>query len=200
MDEFLTFLLLAIGLSFDSFAVSVSCGIMRNEIRFKQAVVIAFFLALFQAAFPVLGWLVGISLSHLISGIDHWIAFFLLLFIGLRMIMEGIRKMETIKDLNPLKFKVMIGLAIATSIDALAVGISFGFLEIHFIYPVLIIGIVTFLAAMLGMLFGKHISGEKSHRSIIIGGIILILIGLKILIEHIGEIQESGLSILSVIR
>lgn len=188
MNEFLTFLILAIGLSFDSFAVSVSCGIMKNEIRFRQAVVIAFFLALFQAIFPVLGWLVGISLSQLISGIDHWIAFFLLLFIGVRMIIEGIRKMETIKNFNPLNIKVMIGLAIATSIDALAVGISFGFLEVHIIFPVLIIGGVTFLAAMLGMLFGKKISGEKSHRSIIVGGIILILIGLKILVEHIGEV------------
>lgn len=177
-------MLLAIGLSFDSFAVSVTCGIMKKEIRFSQAIIIAGSLAFFQALFPLIGWFIGKSLHSHIASIDHWIAFSLLTIIGLRMIIEGSLKMETIKEVNPMKWNVIIGLSIATSVDALAVGLSFGFLEISMIYPVLIIGSVTFLAAMLGMLFGKNISGEKSHRSIIIGGVILILIGLKILFEH----------------
>lgn len=184
MTEFITFLLLAIGLSFDSFAVSVTCGIMKKEIRFTEALVVAGSLAFFQALFPLIGWFIGKSLHYHIASIDHWIAFALLSIIGVRMIIEGARKMETIKEVNPMKWNVLIGLSIATSIDALAVGLSFGFLEISMIYPVFIIGAVTFLAAMLGMLFGKNISGEKSHRSIIIGGVILILIGVKILFEH----------------
>jgi manganese efflux pump family protein len=184
LTEFITFLLLAIGLSFDSFAVSVTCGIMKKEIMFSQAIVVAGSLAFFQALFPLIGWFIGKSLHYLITSIDHWIAFGLLTIIGIRMIIEGARKMETIKEVNPMKWNVLIGLSIATSIDALAVGLSFGFMEINMVYPVFIIGAVTFLAAMLGMLFGKNISGEKSHRSIIIGGVILILIGLKILFEH----------------
>lgn len=184
LTEFITFLLLAIGLSFDSFAVSVTCGIMKKEIRFSQALVVAGSLAFFQALFPLIGWFIGKSLQSFLDNLDHWIAFALLTIIGIRMIIEGARKMEIIKEINPLRWNVILGLSVATSIDALAVGLSFGFLEVNMVYPVFIIGAVTFLAAMLGMLFGKNISGEKSHRSIIVGGVILVLIGLKILFEH----------------
>ena len=177
--------MLAIGLSFDSFAVSVSCGIMRKEIKFRQAVIVAFSLAFFQALFPVLGWWIGKSLHTLLAGVDHWIAFILLLIIGVRMIIEGLRKADEPKMFNPLHAKVLLGLSIATSIDALAVGLTFGFWEVNILLPVVIIGSVTFLAAMLGMLFGKNISGEKSHRSIVVGGVILILIGFKVLAEHL---------------
>lgn len=186
ISEFLIFFLLAISLSFDTFAVSVSCGIIKKEIRFSQALVIAASLAFFQALFPLIGWIIGTSIHSMLSGFDHWIAFILLLIIGIRMIWEGVHYHEKPITYNPMNWKVMIGLSVATSIDALAVGLSFGFLEVRTIYPLLIIGSVTFLAAMLGMLFGKKISGEKSHRAIIIGGIILILIGLKIVVEHIG--------------
>ncbi len=184
--EFPTFFLLAIGLSFDSFAISVSCGIIKKDIRFSQAIVIAASLAFFQALFPLIGWLIGTSLHSLLSGFDHWIAFVLLSIIGVKMIWEGANYHEKPITYNPMNWKVIIGLSVATSIDALAVGLSFGFLEVRAIYPLLIIGSVTFLAAMLGMLFGKNISGEKSHRAIIFGGIILILIGLKIVVEHLG--------------
>lgn len=183
-NQFITFILLGIGLSFDSFAVSISCGLMKREIRFSQAVVFAGSLAFFQAVFPIIGWLIGGAIQNIIASVDHWIAFGLLSLIGGKMIYEGTQK-EEVKDFNPFKFSVLIGLSIATSIDALVVGLSFGFLEMPILFPVLIIGVVTFIAAMLGMLFGKNIPAKRSQQSLIVGGIILILIGIKVLYEHL---------------
>lgn len=183
--KFITFLLLGIGLSFDSFAVSVSCGLMKREIKFKQATLVAASLAFFQATFPVIGWLIGEAVKNLIGSVDHWIAFGLLALIGGKMILEGIKEDSSLKNFNPFKISVLLGLSIATSIDALVVGLSFGFLNIPILFPVLVIGSVTFIAAMLGMLFGKNISDKRSHQSLILGGIILIAIGLKILAEHL---------------
>ena len=183
--ELITFLFIGIGLSFDSFAVSVSCGLMKPEIRFKNAAVIAFSLAFFQAAFPVLGWLVGTSLKDLIASIDHWIAFGLLAFIGVKMMIEGIKEDGVLKNFNPFQISVLLGLSIATSIDALVVGLSFGFLDMPIWFPVLVIGVVTFIASMLGMLFGKYIPAKRSHQSLIVGGVIVIAIGIKILVEHL---------------
>ncbi len=183
--QLLTFLFLGIGLSFDSFAVSVSCGLMRREIKFKQAVIVAGSLAFFQALFPVLGWLIGEAVKGLISNFDHWIAFGLLAFIGGKMIVEGFKEDGSLTNFNPFKLSVLIGLSIATSIDALVVGLSFGFLDLPILFPVAVIGFVTFVASMLGMLFGKNISAKRSHHSLILGGIILIAIGIKILVEHL---------------
>jgi putative Mn2+ efflux pump MntP len=183
--QFLTFLLVGIGLCFDTFAVSVSFGILKKEIQFRQATFIASVLALVQTLFPVAGWLIGLSLKNLIAGVDHWLAFGLLAIIGGRMIFEGIRKEEERKEFNPARILVLLGVAVATSIDSLVVGLSFGFLNTNILIPAIIIGGVTFLAAMLGMLFGKNIPGKTSHRSLILGGIILILIGSKILAEHL---------------
>ncbi|MFV0589815.1 MAG: manganese efflux pump MntP family protein [Draconibacterium sp.] len=183
--QFITFLLIGIGLSFDSFAVSVSCGLMRREIRFLQACKVAASLAFFQAVFPLLGWVIGSAIEDLIKSIDHWIAFGLLAAIGAKMIYEGIKEDGSLKNLDPFKMSVLIGLSIATSIDAFVVGISYGFLEISIILPVFVIGAVTFIASMLGMLFGKYIPAKRSHQSIILGGIILILMGFKILAEHL---------------
>ncbi len=181
---FLTFLFVGIGLCFDTFAVSVSFGVLKKEIQFRQASKVAVVLAFFQALLPVIGWLIGVSVKNLISSIDHWMAFGLLAIIGARMIYEGIRKEEERKEFDPMKPGVLIGVAVATSIDALVVGLSFGFIGTNILFPAIIIGSVTFLASMLGMLFGKKIPGKTSHRSLIIGGTILILIGSKILVEH----------------
>jgi len=178
-------LLIGVGLSFDSFAVSVSCGLVRKEIRFLQACKIAFSLAFFQAVFPLIGWLAGSSVKNLISSFDHWIAFLLLLIVGAKMVIEGIKADSKLNDFNPFKLSVLISLSIATSIDALVVGLSYGFLETPILVPVAIIGGVTFIASMLGMLFGKSIPAKRSRQSIVIGGIILIAIGAKILIEHL---------------
>ena len=185
IEQFLTSILIAIGLCFDTFAVSVSFGILKKEIRFRQASFISFILASFQALFPVIGWLIGITVKNLISSVDHWLAFGLLLIIGFRMMVEGMKKEEERKELDPMKLLLLMGIAVATSIDALVVGLSFGFLNTQILAPAVIIGGITFIAAMLGMLFGKIIPGKTSHRSLILGGAILILIGIKILVEHL---------------
>ena len=183
--QLITFSLIGIGLSFDSFAVSVSCGLMKREIRFIEAAIFANSLAFFQALFPLIGWFVGNKLSGLISAFDHWIAFALLAIIGIKMIVEGIKPESKLKKFNPFQLKVLLGLSVATSIDALVVGVSFGFLEVPILVPVIIIGGVTFIASMLGMLFGKSIPASRSHQSLILGGIILIIIGIKILVENL---------------
>ena len=183
--HFITFLLIGIGLSFDSFAVSVSCGLMRQEIKFKQAVFVASSLAFFQALFPVIGWVLGTKFNALIGTVDHWIAFGLLLITGIKMIIEGVKPEGKLNNFNPFKLRVLISLSVATSIDALVVGLSFGFLELPILFPVIVIGGVTFIASMLGMLFGKNVPAKRSHQSIILGGIILIAMGLKVIIEHI---------------
>jgi putative Mn2+ efflux pump MntP len=183
--HFITFLLIGIGLSFDSFAVSVSCGLMRQEIKFKQAVIVAGTLSLFQAIFPLIGWYLGIKFNSLIQSIDHWIAFALLAIIGIKMIVEGVKPGGVLKSFNPFNLRVLLGLSVATSIDALVVGLSFGFLDLPILFPAIVIGGVTFIASMLGMLFGKNVPAKRSRQSIIIGGMILMTMGFKILIEHL---------------
>lgn len=179
-----TLLILALGLSFDTFAVSISSGIARKQIVFKEAIIIASVFGFFQALMPVLGWLGGISIKTFIAPFDHWIAFGLLSIIGLKMVFESFKNEEE-KQFDPLNPKVMITMAIATSIDALTVGISLAIVEVNMIFAFLIIGFVTFLVAMLGMLFGKKIGGKLGRRMEILGGIILIAIGIKILLGHI---------------
>ncbi len=184
-SQLIIFLLIGTGLSFDSFAVSVSCGLVKKQISFKEAVPIAFSLSLFQALFPVLGWYAGIKLHGYIEAFDHWVAFILLAFIGLKMIVEGKQLQENQYSFNSLNLRLVLGLSVATSIDALAVGLSFGVLEMSIIYPVVIIGTVTFLASMLGMLCGKSIPEKRSRQSLILGGVVLMTIGIKILVEHL---------------
>jgi putative Mn2+ efflux pump MntP len=185
LNQFIVFLLIGIGLSFDSFAVSVSCGLMKQEIKFRQAVLVAGSLAFFQALFPVIGWFFGTKINNMISSVDHWIALGLLSVIGIKMIIEGIKPEGQLKKFDPFNLRVLIGLSVATSIDALVIGFTFGFLEVNILYPVIVIGGVTFIAAMLGMLFGKNIPAKRSHQSLILGGIILVAIGIKIVIEHL---------------
>ncbi len=185
ITQFITFFLIGIGLSFDSFAVSVSCGLMKQEIKFKQAVFVAGSLAFFQAVFPVIGWFFGTKINNVIASVDHWIAFGLLSLIGVKMIIEGVKPEGKLKNFNPFDIKVLVGLSVATSIDALVVGLSFGFLDVPILFPVIVIGGVTFVASMLGMLFGKNVPAKRSHQSIILGGIILTAMGVKIMAEHL---------------
>jgi len=185
--DFLTLLFIAIGLSFDTFAVSVSTGLMVCEIRFWQAVRVAFILALFQGIMPCIGWLFGSQIAHFIADYDHWIAFVLLAILGGKMIWESFEKEDTTKkNCNPLKLSLVVGMAIATSIDALVVGVSFAFLKMNILWAAVVIGTITFLVAMLGMLFGKKIGTKLGKKMEIIGGLMLIAIGLKILFEYIG--------------
>jgi manganese efflux pump family protein len=182
--EFLTIFLIAIGLCFDSFAVSVSSGLMMKHINFFEAMRIAFSLAFFQALMPLIGWFAGKRISSYLSDYDHWIAFGLLLIIGLKMMWES-QKPEESKTFNPLNLWFILYVSIATSIDALIVGVSFAFLKIDIFKSILIIGIVTFIISMLGIFFGKKAGAHLGKKMEILGGIILIIIGIKILIEHL---------------
>jgi manganese efflux pump family protein len=180
----LALVILGIGLSFDTFAVSVSCGLIENRIRFLQATRIAIIFAIFQALMPVLGWFLGLSIKNYIVQIDHWIAFSLLSLIGIKMIYESISD-KAEKNINPRDIKVILMFAIATTIDALAVGITFAFLNVKLIRAALIIGIITYIVSMLGILFGKKAGKHFGNKIEIAGGIILIAIGVKILVEHL---------------
>jgi manganese efflux pump family protein len=179
-----TLLILALGLCFDTFAVSISSGLVMNRIDFFNAMKIAFSLAFFQGLMPVLGWFLGSEVSSYIRSFDHWLALLLLAFIGIRMIMESLRAEEERKSFNPLNPKVLVTMSIATSIDALIVGFTLAFVEVNILWAGFIIGAVTFIASMLGILFGKKTGERFGKRLEILGGVILILIGLKIFAEH----------------
>lgn len=183
MDYIIIFLV-AVGLCFDTFAVSISSGIAKQEIVFKDALKIALTLAFFQSAMPLAGWSLGEQVKQYISEFDHWIAFGILVVLGIKMILESFKN-EDEKEFNPLNPWILISMAIATSLDALAVGISFSMISIPILISVLIIGFVTFIASMLGILFGKKTGKSFGKKIEIAGGIILIAIGTKILIEHI---------------
>ena len=183
--------LLAIGLAMDCLAVSIASGIILKRIQWRPMLVMAFFFGLFQAIMPLLGWLGASTFSHLIESVDHWIAFAILAFLGGRMIKESFKEEDCCQRFNPASLKVVITMAIATSIDALAIGVSFAFLGIKscssILYPVGIIGFVSFLMSLIGLIFGIRFGCgiARKLRAELLGGIILILIGTKILIEHL---------------
>ncbi|WP_372641632.1 manganese efflux pump MntP family protein [Ancylomarina sp.] len=177
-------ILIAIGLSMDSFAVSVTNGLTIKDLNVKRVLTISFSLAIFQAIMPLVGWFAGIGIENYIKEFDHWIAFLLLSFIGVKMIYEGLKKNDIVKD-SELKIITLIGQSFATSIDAFAVGISFSLLNVSIITPVLIIGLITFGFSLVGLRLGKYF-GKRIGKSVeIFGGIVLLGIGFKILIEHI---------------
>ncbi len=184
--EFFTIFLIAIGLSMDSFAVSITSGLVLNKIKFKNAAKIAFSLAFFQAILPTIGWLIGTKIQKYIESFDHWIAFGLLFIIGMKMILESIKTDDNDKEFNPLNPKVLLMMSLATSIDALVVGISFAFIEYRWFWSGLIIGTTTFIISMLGILFGKKIGNKFGYKMEIVGGLILIFIGVRILFQHLG--------------
>lgn len=182
--DYITILAIALGLSFDTFAVSLSYGVLQNKIVIRQASVIAFVFALFQGGMTVAGYFMGSFFSNILNTADHWVALALLTFAGTKMVIEGFKKKEAgqVKDFtNVLN---LVPVAIGTSIDALAVGISFALLNIVIWELGIIIGIVTFLASMTAIRIGKAASSTLGQRFEIIGGFILIAIGLRIFIEH----------------
>ena len=183
--DILTMVLIAIGLAMDSLAVSITSGLEMRELKISKALKIAIFFGLFQALMPVVGWLAGLSLTDLISGIDHWIAFALLSLIGCKMIYESIRLESREKVIDPMNVYLLLMLSIATSIDALAVGITFAFLEVSIVTPIIIIGVVTFLLSLLGVFVGNKVGHLFEKKIGIAGGLILIGIGIRILIEHL---------------
>ncbi|NCD06923.1 MAG: manganese efflux pump [Spirochaetia bacterium] len=183
-------ILLAIGLAMDAFAVSITKGLcMKNKINYKQALFIAFSFGLFQAIMPLIGYTIGIQFSTYIVQFDHWIAFLLLSFIGIKMILEAVfEKEET--ECKLFSIKEILILSVATSIDALAVGVTLSFIQTtNIIQAIIVIGLITLIISFIGVKIG-HKFGMKYEKSAeIFGGILLILIGLKILFEHLGFIN-----------
>jgi putative Mn2+ efflux pump MntP len=181
----LTLLLIAFGLSMDAFAVSVSNGIAIQRQRVNHALKIGIFFGSFQALMPLIGWSAGLGLADIISDVDHWVAFGLLSLIGCKMIHESTMMNGKKKEVASLNLWMLLMLSVATSIDALAVGISFAILNISIITPTLMIGTVTFALSFLGVLIGDKAGHFFEKKIEIVGGLILIGIGIKILIEHL---------------
>jgi putative Mn2+ efflux pump MntP len=183
--ELTTIIAIAVGLSMDAFAVSITSGLGMERFRLRSALRIALFFGGFQALMPIIGYFAGLTIRSLISSFDHWIAFGLLLFVGARMIYESMSAHEDEPRMNTEDISTLLMLAIATSIDALAVGLSLSFLEVDIASSAAIIGVVTFALSFLGVLIGRRAGRALGSRVEIIGGLILIGIGFKILLSHL---------------
>lgn len=177
-------LLISIGLAMDAFAVSVCKGLSMKKMNWKKAIIIGIYFGMFQGFMPLIGYFLGSTFVDLVTSIDHWIAFVLLGFIGINMIKEAFDdESENMSD--KVDFKTMFILAIATSIDALAIGITFAFLDVNIVFAVFAIAIITFLISIIGVRFGNVFGDKYEKKAEFIGGIILILLGIKILLEHL---------------
>jgi len=176
---------IALGLAMDALAVSIVKGMVTREQRVANAFKIAISFGSFQALMPSLGWLTGHTLKAFISGFDHWIAFGLLSLIGGKMIYESFKIKPVENDPDTLSLLTLLLLSIATSIDAFIVGVSFAFLRVSILTSILLIGIVTFLLSFFGVLFGNKVGHFLGKRIEIIGGLILIGIGIRILVQHL---------------
>lgn len=179
-------IVIAIGLSMDAFAVSICKGLSVKKLKLKQSLIVGGYFGLFQAIMPLLGYILGVGFEALVTSIDHWIAFILLTLLGINMIREALSDDEKVDA--SFNFKAMLPLAISTSIDALAVGITFAFLDVSIIPAVLLIGVITFVISALGTKIGNVFGEKYKNKAEIVGGIILIVIGIKILLEHLGII------------
>ncbi|MCD7976375.1 MAG: manganese efflux pump MntP family protein [Tannerellaceae bacterium] len=183
--SFIEIILLAIGLSMDSMAVSVTGGAVINKCTAGNIFKIASVMGAFQGGMTLLGYLAGMGFASYIEAFDHWIAFFLLLYLGGKMVYDSFcKKEEEESKVDPLHNKILVGLAVATSIDALAVGVSLALLDSSIFLQATTIGIITFGLSGLGVYFGNRVGGKVNLRLDLIGGIILIAIGSKILLEH----------------
>ncbi len=179
--------LVAVGLSMDAFAVAVCKGLAAGKVKARHMLIPAVWFGGFQALMPLIGYFLGSRFEKYIVSVDHWIAFVLLVGIGVNMLREAMKNEESEEEAS-LTVKVMLPLALATSIDALAVGVTFGFLQVRILPAVCFIGVITFLLSAAGVKIGS-IFGERWRRGAqITGGVILILLGLKILLEHLGVI------------
>jgi len=184
MDYF-TILVIALGLSFDTFAVSLSYGVIRSGILFRQAFWIAIVLAVFQGGLTVAGYFLGSIVSDALKATDHWIALGLLSFLGIKMIIEGLKKTKDTETKDYSSTIVLLTIALGTSIDAFAIGISFALLDVRIWIAGILIGAVTFLASMTAIRIGKSAGERLGNKVEIIGGLLLIAIGLKIFLEHL---------------
>ena len=184
---FIELLLIAVGLSMDAFAVSVCKGLSVKKVGVKHAALAGLYFGGFQFLMPVIGYLLGFRFESVIESIDRWVAFVLLAFIGGNMIKESFGKGEELND--DFGVRTMLLMAIATSIDALAVGITFAFLEVQILPAAGLIGVTTFLLSFVGIYIGNVFGARYKSKAELAGGIILVLIGVKILLEHLGVIS-----------
>jgi len=184
MDS-ITIIAVALGLSFDTFAVSLSLGIVKNKILLEEAIPVALLMAVFQAGLLIAGYFLGSAISESVKAADHWIALLLLAALGIKMIIGAFGDRGRSEPGAPNGVLELISVAIGTSIDAFAVGVSFALLEMRIWYSGIIIGIVTFLASMTAIRIGKSAGNLIGRKVEIVGGLILIAIGVKIFLEHV---------------
>ncbi len=186
--DILTLLLIAVGLSMDAFSVAICKGLAMPKATFEKCAIVGLWFGGFQALMPIVGYFIGTSFSHTIESVDHWVAFALLALIGANMIKESFEKgeeeCECCGNSNPISAKKMFPMAVATSIDALAVGVSFAFLNVDIWGAATSIGITTFALSVVGVKIGGVFGARYKSKAELAGGVILILIGLKILLEH----------------
>ena len=181
---FFEIMLVGLGLAMDAFAVSVCKGLSMKKMEWKKAIIIGLYFGFFQMIMPIIGYMLGVNFAELVESVDHWIAFILLGFIGIKMIIESFEKKENIND--NVDIGTMTVLAIATSIDALAIGITYAFLDIeNWMNVFFTIGIITFLISVIGVKIGNKFGSRFENKAELFGGCILIFIGIKILLEHL---------------
>lgn len=181
--------LIAVGLSMDAFAVAICKGLCMKSCTWKKGVIVGLYFGVFQGGMPLLGYILGVQFKDMITSIDHWVAFVLLDLIGINMVKEALtdEEEETCSvDGDELAVKEMLGLAVATSIDALAVGVTFAFLQVQIVPAVSFIGVTTFVISMVGVKIGNVFGSKYKAKAELAGGVILVLMGLKILLEHLG--------------
>ncbi len=183
--NFVDIFLIAVALSMDAFAVSICKGLSVQKLKPKHALTVGIYFGGFQALMPLLGFLLGFKFEKYINNIDHWIAFLLLAVIGGNMIKEALGGEDEEAD-DSFAFKTMLTLAVATSIDALAIGISFAFLGVNIVEAAALIGVTTFILSAIGIVIGNIFGAKYKSKAELAGGIVLVLIGAKILLEHLG--------------
>ena len=182
--SFVSIFLIALALSMDAFSVAMAIGAAGRGHASSSVIRLATAFGIFQFVMPILGWLLGKTVVSYIADYDHWIAFGLLVIVGIRIIKEYFDKDEKKRTKDPTKGWSLLILSIATSIDALAVGVSFAFFDVNIYYASAVIGIVCFIITALGMIFGKALSRILGKKAVLLGGIVLIAIGIKIVVEH----------------
>lgn len=184
----LTLFITAVGLSMDAFAVAICKGLAMKKLSLKKALIIGLWFGGFQALMPTIGYLLGTRFESYVTSIDHWIAFVLLALIGANMVKESLSKEEDSAN-DATDFKTMFLLAVATSIDALAVGVTYAFLQVEIVPAVAFIGIITFTLSLVGVKIGNVFGLKYKAKAELAGGIILIVMGIKILLEHLGLLE-----------
>ncbi len=184
----LTLFITAVGLSMDAFAVAICKGLAMKKLSMKKTLIVALWFGGFQALMPTIGYLLGTKFEGYVVAVDHWIAFVLLGLIGINMIREALSKDEE-DACDAVDVKTMFPLALATSIDALAVGVTYAFLKVQIVPAVSFIGVITFSLALVGVKLGNVFGLKYKSKAELAGGVILVLMGTKILIEHLGLVE-----------